>query len=174
MLQLPDGNILDMRWKTVSYVMDNKRIVFAIEPMIDGPDVVCIPTKEKCIGKLDISIRNEFIFLLQTADWRRDLKLIEMNISPQIVDINKKNIVEGSIESTEGGKKLESLYLFNPNSPLSKEQVRELYIKLETRFADNVSGQVKILKDGVLKGSVMDKITIPTLEKNKKAKIEYI
>lgn len=174
MLQLPDGNIIDMRWKSISYITNDKRVVFSIEPMFIGGDIVCIPKRENCNEEMSIILRNEFIFLLERANWNRDIVLIEMNITPRVYSKDAAIVVEGSMESTVGGKRLEDSHLFNPGSPLSKEQVKELYITIETRFAESMEGDVEIFKNGHLKGRLMNEIIIPILEKNRKVKINYI
>ena len=174
MLQLPDGNLLDMRWKSVSYIVGIKRFIFTIIPMLEDADIVCVPNEERCNADMDISLRNEFIFLTQVAEWKRDLRVVEMNITPCVSIYGEDFEDDGSLEKTEGGKKLESSYLFDPQSPLTKEQVKEIYIKLEAKFAENIVGEVEIVKNGTPDGSIMEKITIPSLERNQNAKIIYV
>lgn len=174
MLQLPDGSLIDMRWKSVSYITQNRRIIFSIEPMVEGADIVCIPKEDKCNKDMDIKLRNEFVFLLQMAAWKRDLKFLEMNIMPNVMHSKKEIVTVGTIENTQAGRKLEESYLFNPNSQLNQLQVKNLYIQLERRFANSISGKVDIIKDGYLVGSVMEKIVIPIIEANEKAIIVYL
>jgi hypothetical protein len=174
MIALPDGNTLDMRWKSVSYIVNQNRVVFPIEPMAKGADIVFVPLPENCNGVMDSKLRNEFIFLLKITSWKRKINIVELNIQPQVISVTQSLEAIGSMEATEAGKQLESAYLFDPVSPLHKEQVKELYIMLETRFARNVSGTVEIVKDGILPGSVMDKIVLPILQTNSNVSIAYV
>ncbi len=80
-------------------------------------------------------------------------------------------ITPGSLESTEAGRKLEQDFLFDPASPLNKDQVKEIYCTLEKRFAENTIGDVKLLKGSIIEGSIMAEISIPTLEKNSKVNL---
>ena len=79
-----------------------------------------------------------------------------------------------SLESTEAGRKLEQDFLFDPTSPLNKEQVKEMFCILEKRFAENTIGDVKILKGSIIAGSVMSEISIPALERNTKVNLCFI
>lgn len=64
--------------------------------------------------------------------------------------------------------------LFDPASPLSKDQVKEIYCTLEKRFAENPVGDVQIPKASIIAGSVLDAISIPALEKKQRLICMYI
>ena len=82
-------------------------------------------------------------------------------------------------EGGEGGQAAahvvqEQDFLFDPTSPLNKEQVKEMFCILEKRFAENTIGDVKILKGSIIAGSVMSEISIPALERNTKVNLCFI
>lgn len=83
-------------------------------------------------------------------------------------------INQGMLESTEGYARLTEENLFDTNSKLNKEQVREIYCKLERRFAESAQGTVKIPKDLLIRGSVIAELTIPIFERNNKVKVLII
>lgn len=171
---MPDGTKLDMRWKSIGYTVGDQKLVFPIVPMYDSPDVVCVPKKDKFSNAIEQGWRDELIVLIQTIAWKRELKFLEVNQNPIIMREEDSLNDKGSLEMTEAGQKLENAYLFEPQSPLTKAQVKELYLDLEKKFAETVSGDVEIIKNGYLRGSVMEKITIPILENNMKVNIFFL
>jgi len=64
--------------------------------------------------------------------------------------------------------------LFDPQSPLSKSEVKEIYCILEKRFAEGASGKVTIPKNVMLQGSVLAEVSIPALKKNKRVVLSLI
>lgn len=57
--------------------------------------------------------------------------------------------------------------VFDPQSPLSKSEVKEIYSILDKRFAEGASGVVTIPKSVILQGSVLAEVSIPALKQNK-------
>lgn len=100
---------------------------------------------------------DELIVLIQTIAWKRELKFLEVNQNPIIMREEDSLNDKGSLEMTEVGQKLENT--FDPQSLLTKGQVKELYLDLE-KFVETVSGDIEIIKNGYSRGSVME-ITIP-------------
>lgn len=175
MVIMPDGVQLDMEWKKAVYKNGRHSIAFEIVPMFDDSDILVFPDKQGwsvISEKFNEQERKEIAFLLERLDWKRDLRLIEVNITP-IIDSDIK-IREGSLESTEGYQKLKADNLFDPQSPLNKSEVRNLYQLLEKRFAEAVTGTVTIPKDSILEDSVLAQITIPTLKANEKVDLNFI
>ncbi len=174
MVTLPDGDMIEMRWKSVSYIYGEKKIVFSIVPMMNKADYIIVPNAEQWTKYGSIEKRNEIIVILQKVNWKRDISIVEFDIPPYITDKNDDLITPGSLESTEAGRKLEQDFLFDPASPLNKDQVKEIYCTLEKRFAENTIGDVKLLKGSIIEGSIMAEISIPTLEKNSKVNLCFI
>jgi hypothetical protein len=64
--------------------------------------------------------------------------------------------------------------LFDPQSPLSKSEVKEIYCIIEKLFAEGASGMVTIPKSVILQGSVLAEVSIPALKKNKSVVLSLI
>lgn len=175
MVTLADGAIFEMQWKQVKYVKHNSYIIFQIIPMLSDKDIIIIPNREKWRDIQNIfsfEEREEIIFLLERINWKRDIVIIEMNIEPCI---NKKiNIQKGMIESTEGYVALSKEKLFDINSKLNKKQVKEVYCKLEEKYAKNAKGIVLVSKETLIEGSIEKEISIPTLKSNKAVTLEIV
>lgn len=136
MIELPDGVMLEMEWKQVKYHNHNKYITFQIIPMMQERDIVLIPNKdnwEMIKSMFSYDERDEIIFLLERIAWKRNLKVIELDIKPLV---NSDLYVEnGMLEATEGYKKLSRENLFEPTTNLTDVQVKSLYCMLEEKFA---------------------------------------
>lgn len=175
MLILPNGIKMEMQWKQVTYIRDNDYVVFEIIPMLTEKDIVMFPNLPSWLNNQKVfssDERQEIIFLLERTAWKRDIKIVEMDIHPYV---NRKiAIVQGMIESTEGYKRLAKENLFDVNSALSKDQVKAVYCKLEEKFAKAAQGTVKIPKAVLLEGSIIKEISVPALEKNEQVQLSII
>ena len=175
MINLPDGTKFEMQWKQVAYIRGNDYAIFEIIPMLDEKDIIIVPDSARWSDGQDVfsnDDRMEMIFLLERIAWKRDVKVVEMDISPHVNE--KLEITSGMFEATEGYKKLAENNLFDPDSMLNKTQVKEIYCKLEKRFAEAIQGTVKIPKELLIKGSVMNEVSLPAIEGNKNAQIVMI
>ncbi len=175
MVILPDGIKVEMQWKQVTYIKGDDYAIFEIVPMLDDRDIVIMPnlsnwlTKQERFSKDE---RNEIIFLLERIAWKRDIKIVEMDVFPHV---NKKyEVNQGMIEATEGYIKLTRENLFDVDSKLNKNQVKEVYCKLEKKFAETSQGIVKIPKELLINGSVVKEVCIPAFERNEKVKLLII
>lgn len=175
MVVLPDGIAFEMQWKKVKYIKKNNFMTFQIVPMIKDADIVILPTKKnwKTIeNTFSQDERWEIIFLLERIKWKRDIKVREVDIMPYV---NKDiDIMQGTIESTTGYKALSNENLFDVHSQLNKMQVREIYLKLEERFAMAAQGIVTIPKETLIIGSVQKEYVIPILKKNPNVNLRVI
>lgn len=175
MIILPNGNKFEMQWKQVTYIRDNDFVVFEIIPMLTEKDIVMFPNLSNWLNKQEVfssDERQEIIFLLERIAWKRDIKIVELDILPHV---NRKIVInQGMIESTEGYIKLAKENLFDVNTVLSKDQVKEIYCKLEEKFAKATQGIVKIPKEVLLEGSIFKEISIPALEKNEQVQLSII
>lgn len=175
MIILPDGVIIEMQWKQIKYTNYDKYIIFQIIPMMEGRDLVLIPNKKRwnlIESIFTLEEREEIIFLLEKISWKRDLKIVELDIEPFV---NKRiSISHGMIEATEGYVQLSNENLFDPTSKLEKNQVKKLYCILEEKYAKGILGEVIVPKETIVKGSVMEKITLPILKNNKNVKLNYV
>lgn len=175
MVTMPDGVQFEMQWKQVKYINGGHSVVFEIVPMFQGKDIIIFPSAQLWTEAQNVfsdQERLEIIFLLERIAWKRDIRVLEANVEPD-VDIN--NIpVSGSIESTSGYQEMAAKNLFDPQSPLSKSEVKDIYCILEKRFAEGASGVVTIPKNVILQGSILAEVSIPTLKKNKSVRLSVV
>lgn len=172
MVFLPDNIKIEMQWKQVAYARNNNYVVFEIIPMLNGKDVIIFPNLSNWSTKQNLfscDERAEIIFLLERIAWKRDIRIAEMDVPPYVNE--KIEVTQGMIESTEGYIRLTRENLFDTDSKLNKNQVKEIYCKLEKRFAESVQGMVKIPREALIKGSVIKEVCLPILEKNEKVEI---
>lgn len=166
---------IEMSWKQIKYISHNNFIIFQIIPMFKQRDIILFPTA-KMWGKVEkifsLEERQEIIFLIERINWKRDIKVIELNIP---VEANQNLILpDGVIENTKGYITLDKENLFDVNSPLDKEQAKEIYLALEKKYAENLSGVVSVPKDIVIKGSIMKEFCMPILIENKNVILKEI
>lgn len=168
---------LRMGWKYLSYIHGDEKIVFNIEPMVGEPDIIYIPKIEiwkESSTKWASENRNEILNAIKSIDWNRDLIFSECDIELKCILISQDEFEEGTIESTETAKEFQSLYLFDPDKKVEKEQAHELWCTLEKRFAEDVEGRVTIYAKSTIENSVFNKITIPMLLENKNVILHII
>ena len=175
MIVLPDGASFKMSWKQVRYTNHNNFIIFQIIPMFKSSDIVIVPSKqrwEKIQKVFSFEEREEILFLLEHIVWKRDIKILEMDI---IAETDKEtDFMSGMIEGTEGYKILERENLFDADSALDKEQVKLLYCKLEEKFAKSLTGVVCVPRNTIIDGSIMSEVTVPTLRENSRAEMVIV
>ena len=168
MVTMPDGVQFEMQWKQVKYINGRHSIIFEIVPMYQGKDIIIFPSAQLWTEAQNVfsdQERLEIIFLLERIAWKRDIRVLEANVEPG-VDMNNSPVI-GSIESTPGYQEMAEKNLFDPQSPLSKSEAKDIYCILEKRFAEGASGVVTIPKYVILQGSVLEKVSIPALKANK-------
>ncbi|WP_026881388.1 hypothetical protein [Clostridium akagii] len=160
---------IKMGWKHLSYIQGDEKIVFNIEPMVGEADIIYIPNDE-IWSESQINwareSKKEILRDINTIDWNRDIVLNECDIALKCMPIDNDEIEEGTMESTEAAKEFGSLYLFDPDKKVQKEQVHELWCTLEQRFAEQAQGKVTVYANAIIENSVFNKISIETLLKN--------
>lgn len=175
MVTLPDGTQFDMQWKKVTYIKEGHSAAFEIYPMFYGADIVMMPTAylwENAQSVFSGQERLEIIVLLERIRWKRDLRVVEGNILPE-VDANEPP-VKGSLESTLGYQVISDENIFDPQSTLTNEEAKEIFCILERRFAEEAKGIVKVPKDVILKNSILEQVSMPALLANKDATVVWI
>lgn len=70
------------------------------------------------------------------------------------------------LETTLGGTYLDSLKLFNVDSPLTKEEATNVWARLSARYAQNASGNTYGFVNGSWSGSIFNTVEYPELLKN--------
>lgn len=175
MIILPDGAKIEMTWKEVKYINHQDYIIFQVIPMYQEKDIIIIPNKEQWKSVQNIFTfceREEILFLIEHIKWKRDIKLIDLDVEPMI---NKEPAcIEGTIESTQGYKILTKENLFDVNSKLENDQVKDVYCKLEEKYALSCKGSVLVKKELLIEGSIVNELCIPILRENSNVKIVII
>lgn len=174
MVIMPDGAKFKMNWKYITYVNHGNSIHFSIVPMYNGPDIVLFPNMENWEkdGAFSLEEREEIIFLLEHLNWKRNLKIVEANVPAQKSE--KAFVQKGSLETTNAYAALARKNLFDFDSKLDTKQVKDVYLALEKRFAENVRGTVTISQYDLFENSVMKEFIMPILQKNKDAAVHII
>lgn len=165
MVKLSNNAYVQMGWKYVCYAGNGKKYMFIIEPMMNGKDIVYCPKNDKKLANM--------INVIKSIQWNRTLEYIDSNYDVKVIEEAAQEYEKGTLESTQAGKEFTQLNMFDPGFDLPEMKVHELWCVLEKRFAEQVEGKVTIKASNVVKDSVFDKITIPTLSKNLKAVIMF-
>ena len=87
MIILPDGAKIEMTWKEVKYINHQDYIIFQVIPMYQEKDIIIIPNKEQWKSVQNIFTfceREEILFLIEHIKWKRDIKLIDLDVEPMI------------------------------------------------------------------------------------------
>ncbi len=160
-----------MGWRYLSYSDPDIGVYFQIEPMVEGPDTVNVPTQEKWAAKVPASAikhRLEIIERLKSLPWNRELDWIESTASFGVLDAdNLLPVSPGSVESTAPGKQLEHRRLFEPESTTPFEQARALWIDEERKFAATARGRVTLFESTVANPrTVFAAVQVPALRAN--------
>lgn len=170
MVFLADGVKIDMRWRSISYIKNGKKLVFYIEPMMDCLALIYFPSEESWNSKQDffsLEDRLEIIELFENIQWNRSIAFVMGDIVPLLLDEDAEIISPGTLEDTVAGRKIEGDALFDPDSSLESQQVQEIYLTLEKRHAAVVEGKVTLRYESLIPNSVFSEVIIPELERNK-------
>ncbi|MBO0447637.1 hypothetical protein JZO78_14990 [Enterococcus ureilyticus] len=159
-----------MGWSFISISNQTKKLVLPIEQRVDKSDIVNIPSE----GNFDNTPITKIKETLAQMDWNRDITFIQSPIELELISFSENEYEEGSLESTSGGQEFLNLDLFDPDNDIEKEVVKELWLNLETRFAEAATGFVSIYTNSFDDDSVFNKITIPTLLKNDNVTLNFI
>jgi len=154
-------------WRYISYTEGANTVALYIEPMFNLPDIVYLPSlpvwDRQCPGWAK-GKREIIIARLKSIHWKRDFVWEESGGNGFV----KITPMPGSIESTPGGKKFEADGLFKPDSPLTKEQAKQVWYAAVKAFTEQVKGKVRIFADMPPNpGSVFAEIELPILKGKK-------
>lgn len=161
---------LKMGWSFLTAIVNKEKFLFPIEQRIGEPDVLYVPNEGK-YGEMSLEW---LIKKISDIEWNRDLRIKEADLTVPALQIDDPEIKEGTLESTEAGEQFLSLDLFDPNSEISKEDVKKIWCHLEQRFAESVEGLVTIYVNSFSENSVFSKITIPSLSANNNVTLKFI
>lgn len=174
MIKLPDNSEIQMAWDFASYRRDDKQLVLTVIPMVEGPDLILVPERTKITDPVVLETLDEFLVLLNAIPWKREIGFLTMDITPNILNRDQDPVAPGSFSDTVGAREINADALFDPESPLTNDQVKEIYITLETRYAQGLSGEVTLVENGWAPGSVFEQVILPTLQQNPNIQLKFV
>jgi hypothetical protein len=166
-----------MGWRVLTFEVENNWLSFQIEPMAFSPCKIYVPGQDTWIREAPDWARANRGFILESlknVPFNRDV-IWEERESAHFWPRHVANPPSGSLESTPGGKQLESLRLFQPESrsKATKEFAKKVWCKLAEKFATQASGKVTISESSPIEGSVFREIELPTLQKNQNVTLNW-
>lgn len=164
-------------WRVLTLQQGENWLSLQVEPMKDGPCRVYLPSAERWLAEAPAWAREQREALLAQARriaWNRDLLWTE---SPRARFWHRHvyDPVEGSLESTPGGRQLERMKLFHPDSPVrfSKQDAKRAWCSGAEQMCLQAAGMVNIDMREVIAGSVFQEIELPTLQRNPKVTLSF-
>lgn len=164
MYKINEREYINMTWTHVSFIKENNKYIFPIEPMYEKPDIIYIPNNAD----------QYMVEIIKAISWNRNLSYKECEFNVKCLSVNDSEIETGTLESTKAAREFLQLNMFDPGFDMDENKVHELWCILEQRFAASVEGKVEIRANDIVEGSVFDKITVPTLMQNEKAHVIFI
>jgi len=169
--------LLFMGWRVLTCQKGTEWLSLQIEPMAKGPCRVYVPSE--CVWRVKApdwakDQRDDILSRLTAIEWNRDVEWLESDHSsfwPRHVN----NPIEGSLESTSGGRLLEQMGYFQQNSrtEIQKQVAKEVWCALAEKFALHLSGQVTIDESAPVIGSVFHEIELPALQRNAEVTLHF-
>ncbi len=165
----------EMGWRYVKYSDPRGALLFSIEPMITGADIVNVPNRaawENHAPAWATHSSKVIIEKLKSVKWHRNLSWVEGQANSFLED---NQPVRGSLEDTAGGRTLEGYRLFHPGSNATHEQAHEIWLMGVRRYAEATTGRVPIFSNpnNVDPASVFGAVELPTLLANSGVTIEW-
>jgi hypothetical protein len=158
-----------MGWRYITYIAGDSAIHFQIEPMAKLADIVYVPDEagwQKSAPDWAKEHREAVVGCLRGVRWNRKLQWKDSPGASIVCSAaDQIRIVPGSLESTEGGKWMDSLCLFNPGQQLPPEDVRDLWLEAVRSYTEQVKGRVTIYESTVVPGSVFQEVELPILRR---------
>jgi hypothetical protein len=153
-----------MGWRYVEYRDRTGAVAFSIDPVVAGKDTVYVPDPASWRLRAPAALRDrrdEVLSRLKSLRWKRELEWVAAG------GFGSAEPIPGSLSSTVGGAEFEAKNFFAPESPLSADEARMIWLRLEERFAEQARGKVTILvgKERNPNG-ILEAVSIPTLRKN--------
>lgn len=171
MVTLSDNSVLEMQWKQVVYEKGNICLTYEIIPMLNEPDVLVftdsVTWQTLHGGVLSEQDRQDILNKITSVKWKRDLVVKEVATGHKIGE--GLALTEGMIEMTPGYKQLCGMGLFDPEQQLTNDQVKQIYIKAETKYCEAIRGVVTIPQGARIKGSIVEEICVPAIKNNPQA-----
>jgi len=159
-----------MGWRVITYQQHEVWLSLQIEPMRDGPCMVYVPSAEVWQAQAPEwarAQRADILERMRQIAWNRDLSWAE---SPRAMFWHRHlhNPVDGSLESTPGGRQLEGMRLFHPDSParFARRDAKRAWCAAAEQMCLQVSGRVNIDQSEIIPGSVFQEVELQALKRN--------
>ena len=159
-----------MGWRVATYQERDAWLSLQIEPMRDEPCRVYVPSAETWEAQAPEwakAQRARILERLQQVAWNRDLAWTDSRRA-RFWHRHVHDPVDGSLESTPGGRQLEAMWLFHPDSParFPRRDAKRAWCAAAEQMCLQVSGRVNIDESEVIPGSVFQEIELQTLRRN--------
>lgn len=164
-----------MDWRALTYQEGAQFLTLQIEPMSQGPCRVYVPSEaawQRRAPGWAQGRRSEILQRVRAIAWNRDLEWPESDYST-ISDQHAQTPVPGSLESTQGGQQLQSMWLFHPDSPLrwSRQDSKRVWLKGAEQMCLQLSGDVPVYISEMVPGSVFQDVELPALRRNPRVRV---
>jgi hypothetical protein len=83
-------------------------------------------------------------------------------------DLNTDGVNSVTLEKTIGGERFDKMGLYEPGSPITKDQADRVWSRLSERYAENAEGRVTAWTHDPWEGSVWNRTELPALNRNPK------
>ena len=159
-----------MGWRFVSYGEHGEWLLFQMEPMAKGPDIVYVPNEsawEQGVPPWALQRRAEILGRLESVPWNRKLTWAESSKGTISSGVRPDEPVPHSLESTPVGRLLERLRLFEPGGRVSHNISHKLWHWAARKFAETARGQVNVfMRETPIPDSVFQVVELPALRAN--------
>lgn len=159
-----------MGWRVLTYQEGAQWLSMQIEPMKHGHCRVYVPGPAAWLARAPVwarGLRETVLERVSGIDWNRDLQWCE-NERTNFWHRHVGEPVDGSLESTPGGRQLEVMRLFHPDSPLrfSKAEAKRAWCSGAEQMCLQARGKVSIDARELIVGSVFQEVELPALKRN--------
>ncbi|MFI5378075.1 MAG: hypothetical protein ACHRHE_02100 [Tepidisphaerales bacterium] len=165
-----------MWYRFVTYRESNDVLSFDVDVMVEGPDIVLVPTAEVWHRSAPTFVRDrrdEVLARLKGIKWNRELVWEETDGANCGTHDPATNTIPGSIESTPGGRYLEQQHLFDTGSLVTFAQARTLWTGAEVKFASEARGRVTLCVKTARPNSMFKLVSLPRLQNNPRVTLEF-
>ena len=163
-----------MGWRSLSYLEHPQVLIFRIEPMSRGGDLVFIPDADawrRLAPEWARQRAGEIVARLKSINWCRELHWRRGAATAFLETVEP---MPGSIEATPRGRELEQRALFDSGSKIGHAQSRLLWHAACSDFAATMQGRVAVTERAIIRHSVFDAVELPVLRANSRVTLLFV
>ena len=166
-----------MGWRVLTYQEGEQWLSLQIEPMKNGPCRVYVPGPAAWAARAPAWAQGQRATVLQRLhdiEWKRDLQWCESEHTA-FWHRHVSQPVDGSLESTAGGVRLEGMRLFHPDSllRLSKADAKRVWCNGAEQMCLQLRGKVRIDARERIAGSVFMEVELPAMQRNPNVELAF-